>query len=286
MSGGAVTVLYVSDLDGTLLNDRQGLSATTVEIINGLVAEGLLFTVATARSPGPVVKLLHDLDLRLPIIGMNGAAVADPATGALLHRATLSAPVTAGLVDERLAAGLNPFVFTMDEAGEHHVYHRTIGNDCERTWVDNRLALGDRRFRQVDDLAPAYAEEIFAVTVLAPRADLVPLHDRAAADPQLYAHLSPDIYVDGFWWLETHHADANKGAAVTWVAEHVAADRIVCFGDNGNDLPMFAVADEAYAMAGASPEVLAAATAMIGSHTDDAVARFLRDVTGVTLIGE
>jgi len=42
--------LYVSDLDGTLLNREPRLSAYTAETLNLLIEEGLPFTYATARS--------------------------------------------------------------------------------------------------------------------------------------------------------------------------------------------------------------------------------------------
>lgn len=42
--------LYVSDLDGTLLNSDTRLSDATIKTINALVEEGMHFTFATARS--------------------------------------------------------------------------------------------------------------------------------------------------------------------------------------------------------------------------------------------
>ena len=41
--------LYISDMDGTLLNDGGKVSRRSVEIINELIKNGILFTVATAR---------------------------------------------------------------------------------------------------------------------------------------------------------------------------------------------------------------------------------------------
>jgi len=52
---------------------------------------------------------------------------------------------------------------------------------------------------------------------------------------------------------------------------------VICFGDSDNDLSMFATADECYAPSNAKPEVLRAATAVIGHHNEDGVARFLRE---------
>ena len=48
--GGSMHTLYVTDLDGTLLNSSDKISQYSIEIINGLVAKGMQFTYATARS--------------------------------------------------------------------------------------------------------------------------------------------------------------------------------------------------------------------------------------------
>ena len=42
--------LYVTDLDGTLLNRQDRVSPFSVRVINELAEKGLLFTYATARS--------------------------------------------------------------------------------------------------------------------------------------------------------------------------------------------------------------------------------------------
>ena len=43
-------VLYVTDLDGTLLNQQDRISTFSIQVINELVDKGMLFTYATARS--------------------------------------------------------------------------------------------------------------------------------------------------------------------------------------------------------------------------------------------
>ena len=46
-----MSTLYVCDLDGTLLTPKAQLSPRTVTILNRLLDRGLLFTVASARTP-------------------------------------------------------------------------------------------------------------------------------------------------------------------------------------------------------------------------------------------
>ena len=43
-------VLYVSDLDGTLITRNERISEYNLGILNALIGRGLLFTYATARS--------------------------------------------------------------------------------------------------------------------------------------------------------------------------------------------------------------------------------------------
>ncbi len=54
--------LFVSDLDGTLLNTKDKINPQSLEIINSLVEGGVLFTYATARSLVSAAKVTEGLD--------------------------------------------------------------------------------------------------------------------------------------------------------------------------------------------------------------------------------
>jgi 5-amino-6-(5-phospho-D-ribitylamino)uracil phosphatase len=274
--GVAVSVLYVTDLDGTLLDGEQRLSNTTIEVINSLVADGTWFTIATARAPQSALPLLTGLDLQLPMIFMNGALIVDPADGRAISRSVLEPRVARRVVDGYLAAGLLPFVHTIDIAGRPHVYYPGVRNACERFYVDGRRAAGDERLRLVTDFTPAFDEAVLSTNACGTPAELAATAAALGADPDVFAHFGPDIYVPGYAWLEVCHPRANKGDAVRFVRDHVGADRLVCFGDNTNDLQMFSASDECYAVANAHPAATSAATGCIGSNLEHGVALHLR----------
>jgi 5-amino-6-(5-phospho-D-ribitylamino)uracil phosphatase len=271
-----VSVLYVTDLDGTLLDGERRVDRTTVEVINSLVADGLSFTIATARAQRSALPLLAGLDLRLPMIFLNGALIVDPAGGRVISRNVLNVAVARRVVDGYLAAGLRPFVFTSDSAGREHIYYPGAGNASEQHFVDRRLAAGDERFRLVTDFAPAFDEAVLVAKACGTPAELDAMAAALGTDPDVCAHFGPDIYSPGHTWLEVCHPRANKGDAVRFVRDQVGAGRLVCFGDNTNDLQMFAVADESYAVANAHPAAAVAATARIGSNLEHGVALHLR----------
>jgi hydroxymethylpyrimidine pyrophosphatase-like HAD family hydrolase len=84
-----------------------------------------------------------------------------------------------------------------------------------------------------------------------------------------------DIYSDDLWYLEVFSETASKYNAVQYLRKHCGFDKIVGFGDNLNDIPLFAACDECYAVANAKPEVKEIATGIIGSNNADGVARWL-----------
>ena len=70
--------LYVSDLDGTLLNTSGVVSEFSRNTINDLIAKGLNFSIATARTAATANGILAGLDIKEPVILMNGMAIYDP----------------------------------------------------------------------------------------------------------------------------------------------------------------------------------------------------------------
>lgn len=69
-------ILYVSDLDGTLLNRKQELNEDTAKQINELIKSGVNFTIATGRGDS-ARKILSEIDFKLPVIVLNGAVSYD-----------------------------------------------------------------------------------------------------------------------------------------------------------------------------------------------------------------
>ena len=52
--------LYITDLDGTLLNSKGELSHFSASTINALIKKGMIFSYATARSIVSAEKIVKD----------------------------------------------------------------------------------------------------------------------------------------------------------------------------------------------------------------------------------
>jgi len=88
-----------------------------------------------------------------------------------------------------------------------------------------------------------------------------------------------DLY-SGEPWLEILPTNTSKAHAIRQLKEKLGYDKLVVFGDGKNDMEMFELADEAYAVANAVPELKAIATAVIGGNNEDGVAKWLEEHVG------
>ena len=107
-----MSTLYVSDLDGTLLNAESKVSDESAALINSAIADGALFSVATARTPATVSRLLKDVHINVPLIVMTGAAIWDMARNRYLHVAFHDEASARRLHETYRRHSLSTFVYT------------------------------------------------------------------------------------------------------------------------------------------------------------------------------
>ena len=271
--------LYVSDLDGTLLRSDSTLSPYSLRTLARLIREGMRFTVASARGCGPIRNALGGLRLSLPAIATNGAYVSDLATGRHLAVHALPPAISHDLWTLFDGRGYSPFLFTFDGSADRFYYTTdSLRNDGMRRFHRKREIRQDPRLRRLADLRQGLDDQVVLFTLI----DALPriqdlereIRRRHGDAVQIHSH---DHY-DAVWYhLMVLDARATKdhGAAALKRVLDLAHCRLVVLGDQVNDIGMFRMADEAYAVAGAAPELAEHATAIIGSNDDDAVARWL-----------
>ena len=67
--------LFVSGIDHVLFREDRQLSRYTTVELNRFLDDGMRFTVSTKQTPATVRELLSEINLRLPIIAMDGAVL-------------------------------------------------------------------------------------------------------------------------------------------------------------------------------------------------------------------
>ena len=275
------TTLFVTDLDGTLLTPNATLPDGAAEAIWALHSQGVHLTYATARTIRSAAFILAGLPFPAPVALMNGVLMRDMDAG----RYVASNLLTAATAAQILTVGGEPFVYTLTPAGELFTAYHTIANEHMEDFLRERVDKYSKPFRQLDDFHTLLDEgqRIIYFCYLDTEEHLRPVHDAIAAlrdpsgNPSTKCAFYPDHYRPGLWYLEVFAPTASKGTVCRKLREITGAKTIVSFGDNGNDLPMFAESDYAFAVERAADSVKAAADGVIPGGMG--VIEFIREHT-------
>ncbi len=266
--------LYVTDLDGTLLNQKDRINPKSIAIINELVDKGMMFTYATARSLISASVVTAGLSTNIPVIAYNGAFIFQPETGEILSREDFSSSERAYAIEVIRANNILPLVYSFVDGVEKVSWLSGRENDGIRRYLS--LRKGDRRLRPVKDDEELYQGEIFYFTCIGEKSELQPLYDILSKDERYRCTIQQELYRPEYF-CEIMPVNATKAHAIQKLKKIWDCGRVISFGDAVNDIPMFEISDECYAVENAVEELKAAATGIIDSNENDGVASWLKE---------
>ena len=119
-----MNTLYVSDLDGTLLNSDVKISENSKNIINSLIEKGMNFTVATARSLVSASDKIEGLNLKLPVVVYNGTFTMMKDTGKIVNSNYFNKVDRDFIIENIKKSSLNPLVYSFVNNVEKVSYNK------------------------------------------------------------------------------------------------------------------------------------------------------------------
>lgn len=266
--------LYISDLDGTLLDSNAEISAYTADKLNLLIQKGLEFSVATARTNATVVKMLKNVNISTPVILMNGVAIYDLKKDCYVDVKPISKNgknVLFNVIKNNIKSG---FIYSIDN-NELSTYYENTDSPNAIAFIEERQKKYNKKFIKVNSFSECINKNIVYYSIDDKKEVLAEAYKLLAKCEDLRVEFYRDIYNTEHWYLEVCSSEASKKNAVITLKNMSGFEKVICFGDNLNDLPMFEASDEAYAVMNAKDEVKAAADGIIESNNDNGVVKFI-----------
>ncbi len=263
--------LYVSDLDGTLLNSDERLSEKSCSIINSLVENGMVFSYATARSVHTASKVTEGLNAKIPLIVYNGAFIVDNQSKERILTNTFSEQDSKEIYAVLNNFGVSPIVYSIVGGRERFSYDTS--KMLSKGTVDFLATRkGDFRDKPMSDDSHITDGEVFYFACIDDEKKLNTAY--LLLRENFNCVYQKDIY-SGEQWLEIMPHKATKARAALQLKRLFGCDRIISFGDGINDIPMFEISDECYAVENGCENLKKIATGIIGSNDSDGVAEWL-----------
>ena len=275
--------LIVSDMDGTLLDNKLAVSEGNQLAIQAAEENGIKFMVATGRGYTEAVPALTEAGINCPMISVNGAQTYDK-DGQLIDsigidknhiREILAFTKANGLYAELV---MSSGVYSNDKLQYVETLTHLLKTTNPHTSYKMALVLALGRMDQfnmnyVDEYEEVLVDDKdLALKVLVfsnqGQTELQAVRDRFETDDKLV------ITSSFFNNIEINHVDAQKGIALERVAKklNIPMENIMSIGDNFNDVSMLERTGVSFAMANAEDGVKERAKYMTASNSENGVA--------------
>lgn len=279
-----VLKLYISDLDGTLLNNKGTLSLYTRQALLRILREGVHFTLASARSMIAMQAMLKGLPMKLPVVDFNGAFISDLRTGKHLAIYPMDSEVALEIFEMANVNGIAPFVSTFN-GKEDCLYYPENMNRGMYWYYRDRHTAGDPRLRKLEEIGQTFSEQVICLTLIDRQEKVFTLVKdiQSMFAGGVVINVMENQYARGWFWLTVHDRRATKDQAIMTLMEEYGYSRenLTVFGDNTNDIKMFQIAARAVAVENAVAELKEYATEIIQSNEEDGVVKYIMRDTGL-----
>jgi Cof subfamily protein (haloacid dehalogenase superfamily) len=261
--------LIATDVDGTLIDDAENISARTRAAITAAVDAGTQFVLATGRPPRWVAPIVEALGFAPMTVCANGAVIYDPATDRIVSAHTLSEDQLGELAEiaTRVLPGAGLAVERVGSSAHDVATPQFVSSPgYEHAWLNP-----DNTEVSVEDLLSAPAIKLL---IRKPGWQSADMADALAKHVGLHGDIT---YSTNSGLIEVMPRGISKATGIAELARPrgITADEIVAFGDMPNDVPMLGWAGLGVAMGNAHPDAVAAADEVTTTNADDGVARVL-----------
>ncbi len=268
--------LIATDLDGTLLNEKNVVSAATAAAVKQAEEAGVLVVPATGRQLSGVP---HDV-LALPgityVLTSNGAKVYNILTNETLVSNCISVDIAVNIYKqiEQFDCFIGAYIDGCGYMPKGSFEH--IKDNLTNVWYE--YFVNTRT--EVDDLAAFIAQHACGVEKFTLHFNNVEERARAnrhfTAIGDIITTTSSDVDVN----LELNAKTANKGWAVMELAGKLGIEKaqVMAMGDNHNDIDMLKAVGYSVAMGNAEAEVKALAAHITLSNRDEGAAAAILSV--------
>ena len=245
--------MIVTDLDDTLLNDKQKISSYSRSIIKRVQKKGILFVIATARSFPAAAVSVKSINPDWCIYNNGALTIAKTFK-------KVAVPITATIANKflhELTKDINVKTIKVSTAkNEYASKPGIIKNDISYKYADFNSGLNEEVYKIMVKTVIGFIPQAYA--------NKYNLKYYLMKDQETYVYIN-------------EYVDKMKAIQMIATKEQVSIEQIVSFGDDINDMKMLEDCGVGVAVKNAIPSLFSVATEVCGSNKEDGVAHWIED---------
>ena len=221
--------LYVSGIDDVLVSAGHSAAYSKVEL-NRLIRSGVKFTISTVRTPAVLMDIMKGVELQLPVIVMDGAALYDVKEKRYLETVFLPSDVSSAAEKIIADCGLHCFVNAMLDS-TLLIYYGEFRNAAEQELFESCRRSAYRNYISSEYRRKDEKERVLYLTVLADRMSIFALEGRLRKQLGERIRISiSDSEFEGFMYLKVFSPEASKQNMMKRLREYANAEDVITFG--------------------------------------------------------
>lgn len=261
--------IVFSDIDGTVLNSKHELLASTIEAVQKLALKNIPFVLVSARMPKAMKLILDEMNVKMPMISYGGALVLDE-QNQILHDDKINKLDTKAIIDEI------ELLWPDDVVINYYSDDNWFVEDEDNKAVKREENITNVKASQADfkelinkDILP---NKILCMT----KANISSKIEAVLQEkfPQLNIVRSSDILI------EIMNKDVSKANGIEVLLHHLnmTPAQAIAFGDNYNDLTMLNFVGRGVVMQNAPEEIRKEAKYITKSNNEDGIYEYLKQI--------
>ena len=277
--------LFVTDLDGTLLNSDHKLSEYSMHAIKTAMEKGIPVCIATGRSYSDILEIIKDLEVKPYIISSNGASVYNT-DGHKMYSISIPKDQVKDIITYLKAQNLE-----FEVADDEYTYITQGGLDLLHQELEDVGSLDTKKKKELEQDVLGLVLSQGNLKVVPTIEDLLERIESANSVSSISAYLNKihksmeyftmdkRILTFSSWKynFEMTSSDTSKGIALKHLCDHLKIDLsdVAVIGDNYNDLSMIKIAGIKGAMKNGVDNVKSISDFIAPSNDEDGAAKFL-----------
>ncbi|HEY2840479.1 MAG TPA: HAD family hydrolase [Pirellulales bacterium] len=268
--------LLAVDIDGTLVNSRDEVTAVTRDALRRAVDAGMRVVLATGRRYSRALPLVEPLGLDLPLVTASGALVKHPANHRTLYCAEFERDRLLRMLAIIHQAGYEAVLYGDTFELGHDMYCRRV--EVEQPELAEFFAMNPVGRLVCPNIMRDPPPGVFSGFTMGPRDEMAALAETLEAQMpgELYVHVIRSPRYRGYMCELASHG-VTKWSSVERLARGwgISDEEICAVGDDVNDIPMLLGAGLGVAMGNAADEVKQAADRVAPHNNDDGLAEVI-----------